>query len=216
MQASTFAPSPFSARASAIRSRTCGRQRLAFLAVSATGGARKPNPSEGAEAAPPQATELQRRVPQLSPPLAGCPHPSRCGAAPHRATFPKGKALRPLPLCRTPYKNVPRPVAHLHFSCARRARFIRRRRASCAAGALHLRSTAGELRRRAPPPPKNKLDRRIFPLCFWAQFTHFLFKVRQKIKKQIQNSPQKTPRACFCRAEKSPSRIFGVENKNSD
>ena len=49
MQASTFAPSPFSARASAIRSRTCGRQRLAFLAVSATGGARKPNPSEGAE-----------------------------------------------------------------------------------------------------------------------------------------------------------------------
>ena len=28
--------------ASAIRSRTCGRQRLAFLAVSATGGARKP------------------------------------------------------------------------------------------------------------------------------------------------------------------------------
>ena len=47
----SFAPSPFSARASAIRSRTCGRQRLAFLAVSATGGARKPNPSEGAEAA---------------------------------------------------------------------------------------------------------------------------------------------------------------------
>ena len=36
----SFAPSPFSARASAIRSRTCGRQRLAFLAVSATGGAR--------------------------------------------------------------------------------------------------------------------------------------------------------------------------------
>ena len=36
------APSPLAARASAIRSRTCGRQRLAFLAVSATGGARKP------------------------------------------------------------------------------------------------------------------------------------------------------------------------------
>ena len=47
MQASTFAPSPLTARASAIRSRTCGRQRLAFLAVSANGGARKPNPSEG-------------------------------------------------------------------------------------------------------------------------------------------------------------------------
>ncbi len=48
----SFAPSPFSARASAIRSRTCGRQRLAFLAVSATGGARKPNPSEGGKGAP--------------------------------------------------------------------------------------------------------------------------------------------------------------------
>ena len=40
---------------------------------------------------PPQATELQRRVPRLSSPLAGCPHPSRCGAAPlppqsHRIT----------------------------------------------------------------------------------------------------------------------------------
>ena len=58
MQASTFAPSPFSARASAIRSRTCGRQRLAFLAVSATGGARKPNPSEGGEGAPAPCTEL--------------------------------------------------------------------------------------------------------------------------------------------------------------
>ena len=44
-------PLPLAARASAIRSRTCGRQRLAFLAASATGGARKPNPSEGAEAA---------------------------------------------------------------------------------------------------------------------------------------------------------------------
>ena len=58
MQASTFAPSPFSARASAIRSRTCGRQRLAFLAVSATGGARKPNPSEGAEGAAAPRTDL--------------------------------------------------------------------------------------------------------------------------------------------------------------
>ena len=37
---------------------------------------------------------FQRCVPQLSPPTAGCPHPSRCGAAPHRATFPKGKASR--------------------------------------------------------------------------------------------------------------------------
>ena len=58
MQASTFAPSPLAARASAIRSRTCGRQRLAFLAVSATGGARKPNPSEGGEGAPAPCTEF--------------------------------------------------------------------------------------------------------------------------------------------------------------
>ncbi len=33
------------------------------------------------------------REPQLSPPRAGCPHPSRCSAkAQHRATFPLGKA----------------------------------------------------------------------------------------------------------------------------
>ena len=41
---------------------------------------------------PPQATELQRCEPHLSPLLAGCPHPSLCGAAPHSATFPKRKA----------------------------------------------------------------------------------------------------------------------------
>ena len=33
-------------------------------------------------------------MPQLSPLLAGCPHPALCGAAPHSATFPKGKAMR--------------------------------------------------------------------------------------------------------------------------
>ena len=54
----SFAPSPLAARASAIRSRTCGRQRLAFLAVSATGGARKPNPSEGGEGAPAPCAEF--------------------------------------------------------------------------------------------------------------------------------------------------------------
>ena len=44
---------------------------------------------------PPQAVELPKCNPRLSPPLAGCPHPSRCSAkAQHRATFPKGKALR--------------------------------------------------------------------------------------------------------------------------
>ena len=39
-----------------------------------------------------RAQDLQKREPQLSPPLAGCPHPSRRGVTPHRATFPKGKA----------------------------------------------------------------------------------------------------------------------------
>ena len=44
---------------------------------------------------PPQATELQRRVPQLSPLLAGCPHPSRRGAAP--CHLPQRGRLRRLP-----------------------------------------------------------------------------------------------------------------------
>ena len=62
-------------------------------------------PQGEGKAAPPQSTEFQRCVPRLSPPLAGCPHPSRCGAkAQHRATFPKGKARR---LCRRA-RNLPR------------------------------------------------------------------------------------------------------------
>ena len=41
------------------------------------------------------AQNLPRCEPRLSPPKAGCPHPSRCSAkAQHRATFPKGKAKR--------------------------------------------------------------------------------------------------------------------------
>ena len=87
-------PSPPAARASAIRSRTCGRQRLAFLAVSATGGARKPNPSEGGEGAPAPYTEFAKVPTAVKPAEAGCPHPARCGTVPHRATFPKGKAKR--------------------------------------------------------------------------------------------------------------------------
>ena len=65
----------------------------------------------------------------------------------------------------------------------------------CPKGALHTpkacfmcrrhASFAAHRRRGAQPPPKNKLDRRNFPLCFWAQFTHFLFKVRQKIKNKF-------------------------------
>ena len=48
-----------------IRSRTCGRQRLAFLAVSATGGARKPNPSEGGEGAPAPRTDFSSTFRQI-------------------------------------------------------------------------------------------------------------------------------------------------------
>ena len=94
--------------------------------------------SEGAEAAPPQSTELQKCVPQLSPPQAGCPHPSCCGATPQRATFPvrgrssaAGGSLRFAAVALS-FQNVPARRAHIHFSCARRARFMCRRHASCA------------------------------------------------------------------------------------
>ena len=48
------------------------------------------------------------------------------------------------------FQNVPARRAHLHFSCARRARFMCRRHASCAEGALHLRS------KKIPPFDKSK------------------------------------------------------------
>ena len=52
-----------------------------------------PPSSEGGEGAPAPCKDLQLYKPRLSPPLAGCPHPSRCSAkAQRRATFPKGKA----------------------------------------------------------------------------------------------------------------------------
>ena len=60
--------------ASAIRSRTCGRQRLAFLAVSATGGARKPNPSEGGEGAPAPCSDLLLRAALLPAPTLPTDH----------------------------------------------------------------------------------------------------------------------------------------------
>ena len=54
---------------------------------------KSPLPCKGeARALPRRAQSLPKCKPQLSPPQAGCPHPSRCGAAPRRATFPKGKA----------------------------------------------------------------------------------------------------------------------------
>ena len=137
---SSFAPSPPAAHASASLSRVRGRQRLAFLAASATGGARKPNPSEGAEGAPAQSTEFAavrsaavrpdlprcetqhynpsvapkaRQLPlhrgaegapaqstefakvrtAVTPAAGGRPSSVTVRAAPHRATFPKGKAM---------------------------------------------------------------------------------------------------------------------------
>ena len=91
----SFAPSPFSARASAIRSRTCGRQRLAFLAASATGGARKPNPSEGAEAA----TAAEHRF--------SFAVKVRCRRCPRSRIQPLSRLRRQLPLHRGAKKRAP-------------------------------------------------------------------------------------------------------------
>ena len=99
MQASTFAPSPLAARASAIRSRTCGRQRLAFLAVSATGGARKPNPSEGGEGAPAPRTKFAKVRTAVKPAGGGLPSSVtvQCqGTAPRHLPQGEGYALRSL------------------------------------------------------------------------------------------------------------------------
>ena len=110
MQASTFAPSPFSARASAIRSRTCGRQRLAFLAVSATGGARKPNPSEGGEGATAPCTEFAKMQTAVKP--AGRAALIRHGAAIRRAVppSPRGRLSAPSHSVST---REPRSALHL-------------------------------------------------------------------------------------------------------
>ena len=57
---------------------------------------KSPLPCKGeARALPRRALMLPKcEAQKLSPPTAGCPHPARCGAAPRRATFPKGKAKR--------------------------------------------------------------------------------------------------------------------------
>ena len=104
MQASTFAPSPLAARASAIRSRTCGRQRLAFLAVSATGGARNPNPSEGGEGAPAPCTEFAKVQTAVKP--AGRAALIRHGAAIRRAVPPSPRGR--LNGCRRRPQSLPR------------------------------------------------------------------------------------------------------------
>ena len=109
---SSFAPSPLSAHASASLSRVRGRQRLAFLAASATGGARKPNPSEGAEGAPAPYTDLpqaalrrsyaRRRRAALIRHGAGC-------AAPRHLPQGEGYVLR---------------TEHTHKHFARRAKYF--------------------------------------------------------------------------------------------
>ena len=48
----------------------------------------------GAGAASAASHRIARVRTAVKPALAGCPHPSRHGAAPCRATFPKGKAKR--------------------------------------------------------------------------------------------------------------------------
>ena len=54
-----------------------------------------PPSSEGGEGAPAPRTEFAKVRTAVKPAGAGCPHPSRCSAkAQHRATFPKGKAMR--------------------------------------------------------------------------------------------------------------------------
>ena len=81
-QKSSLAPSPPAARASAVRSCTCGRQRLAFLAASATGGARKPNPSEGAEAA--SAAKRAPKAPSPNTRIQKSPAANAAGGLFHR------------------------------------------------------------------------------------------------------------------------------------
>ena len=62
---------------------------------------------------PPHATELQRCEPRLSPPTAGCPHPSRRSAkAQLRATFPKGTA-RAAPAARHRFGAVRKVSRHV-------------------------------------------------------------------------------------------------------
>ena len=69
-------------------------------------------PQREARALPRRARNLQGCVPRLSPPLAGCPHPSRYGAkAPCRATFPKGKAERRVGTAAQPQQ----PLSHRWF-----------------------------------------------------------------------------------------------------
>ena len=97
-------------------------------------------PQREARARPRRAQSLPRRKPQLSPPLAGCPHPSRCGAAPLRATFPKGKAKRPLTVLNSCSNKKSRAqknqFEHGTFKRKIRLDFFRWRRQTGAGGGL--------------------------------------------------------------------------------
>ena len=115
---------------------------------------------------------MPRCVPRLSPPLAGCPHPSRYGAkALCRATFPKGKAKAALE-SQTPKREAGRlspqstelQRCEAQLSPPGRAALIRH-------GAAQKRSTAppsprGRLRRRSKAKPlRGSRDSRSVRLC---------------------------------------------------
>ena len=88
----SLAPSPLAARASAVRSRTCGRQRLAASLYPPQAALESQTPQREPRRLPPHAAEFSKVRTAVKPAGAGCPHPSRRGVTPHRATFPKGKA----------------------------------------------------------------------------------------------------------------------------
>ena len=153
------------------------------------------------------ALSLPRRVPRLSPPLAGCPHPSRCSAkAQRRATFPQGEGFAPVTSVPHPYKNVPRPAAHIRFSCARRARFIRRRRASCAAGTLHLQRKSAAPRHL--PQGEGKAPRRLcatsLSKCAATRGTPKYFAAKRQNISHARSAYFTAPQARFHTAAKPP------------
>ena len=79
----------------------------------------------------------QRGEPQLRPPKAGGPHPSRCGVTPRRATFPKGKAKRSVRLAKNRGAAFGAAISALRFSrCSCRAQI------SAAKSAVLILSTA--------------------------------------------------------------------------
>ena len=76
-------------------SRVRGRRQSKFLASSSTGGARNFYPCTGEPRALPRRTQICRRrhCAAVTPAAGGRPSSVTVRAAPHRATFPKGKAM---------------------------------------------------------------------------------------------------------------------------